>query len=46
MNTLMAEFGEADAGLSSGGVSDDDTETYALTVAFYATFGFPEQDKP
>jgi DNA-binding transcriptional ArsR family regulator len=46
---LVEEFGEADeepsSGESTGGSGEGDAQAYALTVAFYATSSFPEQDE-
>jgi DNA-binding transcriptional ArsR family regulator len=47
--TLVEEFGQADEKSSLGdgreSGTESDVQTYALTVAFYATWHFPEQDE-
>ena len=41
---LVQEFGAADeAGTPAG--DEEGVDTYSLTVAYYASFGFPEQDE-
>jgi DNA-binding transcriptional ArsR family regulator len=40
---LIEEFGQAGGGTESG--AERDAQTYALTVAFYETWRFPEQDE-
>jgi DNA-binding transcriptional ArsR family regulator len=45
---LIEEFAQADEESPHGTdpQGSDKAQTYALTVAFYATWGFPEQDQP
>jgi len=41
---LVQEFGDADEAGTPGG-DEEGVDNYALTVAYYASFGFPEQDE-
>jgi hypothetical protein len=47
---LIEEFAQADEGpphdTDPQGRDKDKAQTYALTMAFYATWSFPEQNEP
>jgi len=50
LDALIEEFGQAGKEPSLGGGPESgeqsNTQTYALTVAFYPTWSFPEEDEP